>query len=72
MTIFSFDEGEGLSEHTAPFDTLVHILDGEAEIIISGEPLLARKGEMVIMLAHKPHSLRSVRRFKMVLTLIRS
>jgi len=72
VTIFSFDEGQGLSEHTAPFDALVHILEGEAEVIISGEPLHLVPGEMVIMPANKPHALNAVRRFKMVLTLIRA
>ena len=72
VTLFSFDEGQGLSEHTAPFDALVHLLDGEAEISISGNPLRVREGEAVIMPANQPHSLKAVRRFKMLLTMIRS
>jgi len=72
VTFFAFDEGQGLSEHTAPFDALVHILDGEAEVVISGKPLHLKKGEMVIMPANQPHSLRAVKRFKMILTMIRS
>ncbi|MHA1362966.1 MAG: cupin domain-containing protein [Candidatus Freyarchaeota archaeon] len=72
VTIFAFDEGEGLSEHTAPFDALVYILDGEAEIVISGKSLRAEEGEMVIMPANEPHSLKAVKRFKMSLTMIRS
>ena len=72
VTLFSFDEGQGLSEHTAPFDALVYLLDGEAEISISGKPLHLREGEMVIMPANQPHALKAVRRFKMLLTMIRS
>ncbi len=72
VTLFSFDEGQGLSEHTAPFDALVCILDGEAEISISGKPHHLTQGEMVIMPATQPHALRAVKRFKMLLTMIRS
>jgi len=72
VTLFSFDEGQGLSEHTAPFDALVTLLDGEAEISISGKPLHLREGEMVIMPANQPHALKAVKRFKMLLTMIRS
>lgn len=72
VTFFAFDEGQGLSEHTAPFDALVYLLDGEAEIVISGKPLRLKEGEMVIMPANQPHALRAVRKFKMVLTMIRS
>jgi len=72
VTLFSFDEGQGLSEHTAPFDALVYLLDGEAEIAISGKPLRLREGEMVIMPANQPHALKAVRRFKMLLAMIRS
>lgn len=71
VTVFAFDEGEGLSEHTAPFDALVHIVDGEAEVVISGDPLRLEEGEMVIMPAGEPHSLKALKRFKMVLTLIK-
>jgi quercetin dioxygenase-like cupin family protein len=72
VTVFAFDKGEGLSEHTAPFDALVNVIDGEAEIIISGEPTLVKSGEVIIMPANKPHSLKAVKRFKMVLVMIRA
>ena len=72
VTLFAFDEGEGLSEHTAPFDALVYLVDGEAEVIIAGHHLMLKEKEMVIMPANKPHALRAVKRFKMVLTMIRS
>ena len=72
VTLFAFDEGQGLSEHTAPFDALVHIIDGEAEIVISGKPLNVKQGEMVIMPANRPHALKAIKRFKMILTMIRS
>jgi quercetin dioxygenase-like cupin family protein len=72
VTIFAFGEGQGLSEHTAPFDALVQIVDGEAEITISGKPLTAKQGELVIMPAGEPHSLRAIKRFKMLLTMIRA
>ena len=72
VTIFAFDEGQGLSEHIAPFDALVYLLDGEAEIAISGKPLRLKEGEMVIMPANKPHALRALKKFKMILTMIRS
>ncbi len=72
VTVFAFDMGQGLSEHTAPFDALVQILDGEVEIRISGEPFHLKTGEIVIMPAHEPHALKSVTRFKMLLTMIKS
>jgi len=72
VTLFAFDEGQGLSEHTAPFDALVCVIEGEAEITISGNPLCVREGEMVIMPANEPHALKAVKKFKMVLTMIRS
>jgi len=72
VTLFAFDAGQALSEHTTPFDALVHILDGEAEITISGKPLRARAGEVVLMPANEPHALRAVTPFKMLLTMIRS
>ena len=72
ITLFAFAEGQGLSEHTAPFDALVYLLDGEAEVIISGKPLHLKGGEMVIMPANDPHALRAITRFKMILTMIRS
>lgn len=71
VTVFSFDAGQGLSEHTAPFDALVQILDGTAEITIGGVPRLAEAGELVLMPAGVPHALKAVGRFKMLLTMIR-
>ena len=72
VTAFAFDGGEGLSEHTAPFDALVCILDGEAEITIAGKAHRGAAGEMIIMPANKPHALKAVTRFKMMLVMIRS
>lgn len=72
VTIFSFDQGQGLSEHTAPFDALVCILDGTAEIIISGKSSLVKEGEMIIMPANEPHALKANEQFKMMLVMIRS
>ena len=72
VTLFAFDEGQGLSEHTAPFDALVCLLDGEAEIIISGKVLRLKEGEIIIMPANQPHALKAVKSFKMILTMIRS
>ena len=72
VTLFAFDEGEGLSEHTAPFDALVYGLDGEVEITISGKVVQLKKGEMVIMPANKSHALKATKQFKMLLTMIRS
>ncbi len=72
VTVFSFDNGQGLSEHTAPFDALVAILDGEAEITIAGKPRIVRAGEFIIMPANKPHALKAVQKFKMALIMIRS
>ncbi len=72
VTIFAFDQGQGLSEHTAPFDAFVQIVDGEASITISGRTLTAAAGEIVIMPAGEPHSLRAAKQFKMLLTMIRA
>lgn len=71
MTVFAFDEGEGLSEHTAPFDAAVLILEGEAEITIDGRPHTVQEGEMIIMPANKPHALKAVTRYKMLLVMIK-
>ena len=71
ITLFSFDEGQGLSEHTAPFDALLQNLEGEVEIVLAGQPLRLKRGESVIMPAGVKHSLRAVTRFKMLLTMIR-
>ncbi len=72
VTLFGFDEGQGLSEHTAPFDALVHVLDGEARITISGSPYVVKKDEMIIMPAGEPHALAALKKFKMLLIMIRS
>jgi quercetin dioxygenase-like cupin family protein len=71
LTLFSFDKGEGLSEHTAPFDAVVEILDGEAEITIGGKTIKATTGEHVLMPANVPHALSALSRFKMLLIMIR-
>jgi quercetin dioxygenase-like cupin family protein len=72
VTFFAFAEGQGLSEHTAPFDALVYLVEGKAEVIISGEPIELKGGEMVIVPANHPHALRAITGFKMILTMIRS
>ena len=72
VTLFAFDEGEGLSEHTTPFDALVQIVDGEAEVVIAGKATRVNEGELIIMPAEQPHSLKALKRFKMVLTMIKS
>src|SRR3989344_1481502 len=72
MTVFAFDEGQGLSEHTAPFDAIVYILDGEAEVKIAEKIFKVKKGEFIIMPANKPHSLKAAQKFKMLLIMIRS
>lgn len=71
-TLFAFDEGQGLSEHTAPFDALVSLLDGEAEITISGKPFHLKEGDMIIMPANEPHALKALKNFKMMLVMIKS
>lgn len=72
VTMFAFDEGQGLSEHTAPYDAMVMITDGEAEIRIAGEPSQMKQGETIILPANKPHALRALAAFKMMLIMIRS
>ena len=72
VTLFAFDEGQGLSEHTAPFDALVYVLDGAVEIFISGKPHHLKEGDMIIMPANQPHALKAEKRFKMLLIMIRS
>ncbi|BAZ99448.1 cupin domain-containing protein [Methanothermobacter sp. EMTCatA1] len=72
VTLFAFDRGQGLSEHTAPFDAMVQVIDGEAEVTISGEKHRLVAGEMIIMPAEKPHAVMAVKPFKMLLTMIRS
>jgi quercetin dioxygenase-like cupin family protein len=72
VTLFAFDAGQGLSEHTAPYDALVQVLDGEAEVTISGKTVTVKQGEMVIMPGGKPHALRAIKRFKMLLVMIKA
>jgi quercetin dioxygenase-like cupin family protein len=71
ITVFAFDQGEGLSEHTAPFDAVVFLLEGEAEITIDKKPYSVKEGEMIIMPAHKPHALKAVTKYKMLLVMIK-
>jgi quercetin dioxygenase-like cupin family protein len=72
VTIFAFDDGQGLSEHSAAFDAMAHVLEGEAEITVAGEPLRTTAGDAVLLPANQPHSLKALGRFKMLLTMIRS
>jgi len=72
ITLFAFDKGQGLSEHTAPFDAFVYILDGQAEIHISGKKHLLKTGDAIIMPANQPHALKAVERFKMLLIMIKA
>lgn len=71
ISLFAFDQGEGLSEHTAPFDAVVYIVDGKADILINGESNLLEAGETIIMPANIPHALSAIEKFKMVLTMIK-
>jgi quercetin dioxygenase-like cupin family protein len=72
VTLFAFDKDQELSEHTAPYDALVHVLEGEAEIKISGQPFHLKAGDAIIMPANDPHALKAIQKFKMLLTMIRS
>lgn len=72
ISLFAFDKGEGLSEHTTPFDAVVQIVDGQAEIIIDGNSHILKSGETIVMPANIPHALKAIERFKMVLTMIKS
>lgn len=72
VTLFAFAQGQGLSEHTAPFDALVQVLDGEVEIRISGKAFHLEPGEIIVMPASEPHALKAIKQFKMLLTMIRS
>jgi len=72
ITLFAFDKGQGLSEHTAPYDALVYVFDGDVEIVIAGSPVRLRSGEFTIMPAGKSHSLKALSQFKMMLVMIRS
>jgi quercetin dioxygenase-like cupin family protein len=72
VTLFAFDKDQGLSEHTAPFDALVHVIEGEAEVTISGTPYQLKTGDAIIMPANEPHALKAIQKFKMLLTMIRA
>ena len=72
VTLFAFDKDQGLSEHTAPFDALVHVLEGEAQVTISGKAFELKAGDGIIMPANEPHALKASQRFKMLLTMIRA
>lgn len=72
VTLFAFDKGQGLSEHTAPFDALVYVFDGKAEVVIDKREFLLKSGEIIIMPANKPHALKALERFKMLLVMVRS
>ena len=72
VTLFAFDEGEGLSEHTAPYDALVQVLEGEAEVTVAGEKNVVGEGDGIILPAGKPHALKAAKRFKMLLTMVRA
>ena len=72
VTVFAFDKGQGLSTHSAPFDALVQILDGQARITIAGKGVMVKKGEMIILPADKPHALKALKRFKMMLVMVKS
>ena len=71
VTAFAFDQGEALSEHTAPYDALALVVDGEAEITIAGEPNRVKAGEMITLPAGRPHAVKALTRFKMLLVMIR-
>jgi quercetin dioxygenase-like cupin family protein len=71
ITLFAFDAGQGLSEHTTPFDALVHVLDGQVELTIGGESVPASAGQIVLMPANVPHAVKAAKRFKMLLTMLR-
>jgi quercetin dioxygenase-like cupin family protein len=72
VTLFAFDAGQGLSEHTAPYDAMVQVLEGEVEVKIAGTPVVLKQGEMTIMPANKPHALSAKTQFKMLLVMIKS
>jgi quercetin dioxygenase-like cupin family protein len=72
VTLFAFDAGQTLSEHTAPYDALVHVLEGQAEVLIGGQPFVLQTGQAIVMPANVPHALKALTSFKMLLTMIRS
>ena len=71
ITLFAFDEGQGLSEHTSTSDALAHFLEGQAEVVVSGQQLTAKSRDVILLPANQPHSLKAVTKFKMLLTMIR-
>jgi quercetin dioxygenase-like cupin family protein len=71
ITVFAFDEGQVLSEHTSPFDPLVQLIEGESEVTVAGKPIALRSGDIVLLPAGKPHAVKATTRFKMVLTMVR-
>lgn len=72
VTVFAFDEGQGLSEHTSPFDALVQVIEGDAEVTVAGKPIAVKPAHVVLLPAEKPHAVKAITRFKMTLTMIRS
>lgn len=72
VTLFAFDKGQGLSEHTAPFDAMVYLVDGEAEVTVSAKEIILKKGDTIILPANKPHALKALSKFKMLLVMIKS
>jgi quercetin dioxygenase-like cupin family protein len=72
ISLFAFDKGEALSEHTAPFDAMIEVVDGMGEIMIGGKPFILEAGQTIIMPANIPHAVKALERFKMVLTMIKS
>jgi quercetin dioxygenase-like cupin family protein len=72
VTLFAFDQGQSLSEHTTPLDAIAHVLEGEALVTIAGSPIAVRSGEMLLMPANQPHAVYATSRFKMLLSMIRS
>ncbi|MCL5098207.1 MAG: cupin domain-containing protein [Candidatus Omnitrophica bacterium] len=72
VTLFAFDEGEGLSEHTSPFDALANVVEGEAEISVAGQAHRVQAGQIILMPANQPHALKALKRFKMILVMVRS
>lgn len=72
VTLFAFDVGQGLSEHTSPFDALVQVIEGDAEVTVAGKPIAVKPGQVVLLPAEKPHAVKAITRFKMVLTMIRA
>jgi len=72
ITLFAFDKDQGLTEHTAPFDAVVQVLEGEAQVTISGKPFDLKKGDLIVMPANEPHAVKATQKFKMLLTMIRA